>query len=64
MFFTTDKREEVKKNHPGIAFTDIAREISKLWAALSEANKKKYNDLAKKDKERYEKEKASYEAKK
>mgnify|MGYP000858041294 CR=1 FL=1 len=64
LFFSSDKRQEVIDNNPGIKFVDITREISKLWGEIDANSKKKYEEKAKKDKERYEKEKAEYEAKK
>ena len=40
LIFSTEKREEIKANNPGIAFGDIAKEASKMWSSLSETDKK------------------------
>jgi len=64
LFFSGDTRNDVLKANPGIKFADVTKEIAKLWAACSDNTKKKYEDKAKKDRERYEREKASYESKK
>jgi len=64
IFFTQDKRQSVLDSNPGIKFTEVTREIAKLWEVLDEKGRTKYADLAKKDKARYEAEKAAYEVKK
>lgn len=43
-----------------MAFGELTKHIAEEWKALSEKDKKKYNDKAAKDKERYEEEKANY----
>jgi len=43
--------------------TDIAKIGGEQWAALSASEKKKYEDLNAKDKERYEREMKAYTAK-
>jgi hypothetical protein len=53
-----DNREAIKKGHPEFKVTDVAREGGVRWRALKD--KKKYEDLAAKDKQRYEKEMAAY----
>lgn len=56
MHFCAESREEVKKENPDAKAKDILHLLGDKWKALSEEEKKKYNDLAAKDKERYEKE--------
>lgn len=56
MYFCAESREEVKKENPDAKAKDILHLLGDKWKALSEEEKKKYNDLAAKDKERYEKE--------
>lgn len=63
IFFSLDNRQSVIAANPGIKFTDITREIARLWNAVDDDTKKSYEDRAKKDKERYEQDKAAYEAK-
>ncbi|KIZ03607.1 Non-histone chromosomal protein 6 [Monoraphidium neglectum] len=62
MFFSADKRGEIKEKNPSYGVADIAKELGAAWKALGEKEKSKYEELAKKDKERYEKEKAKYDA--
>lgn len=45
----------------GIAFGEVGKVLGAKWKELSEEGKKQYEDLAVKDKERYEKQKAEYE---
>uniref|UniRef100_A0A1D1ZTD4 FACT complex subunit SSRP1 n=1 Tax=Auxenochlorella protothecoides TaxID=3075 RepID=A0A1D1ZTD4_AUXPR len=61
MFFSQDQRESVKADNPGIAFGEVGKVLGQRWKELSEADKKPYEEKAAKDKERYEKEKSSYE---
>jgi hypothetical protein len=55
-FFTAEHREEIKKNKPDLKQKEIFKELGELWKNLSDSKKKKYEDMAAKDKERYEKE--------
>lgn len=59
IYFSTEKRPEFS----GKTFADATRKVSELWNAMSDAQKKKWTDLAAKDQERYKKEKAAYEKK-
>jgi len=66
MFFTQDKRAEVlgelQKSRPGakIMVGDVAKKLGEMWKTVTTSDKKKYEDLAAKDKERYIKAKAEY----
>ncbi len=40
--------------------TEVAQKIGAMWKLIDEKTKKKYEDLAAKDKERYQKEMAKY----
>lgn len=44
ILFAIDHREKVKKDNPGIAPTEIMRELGRLWRAQSAAAKKVYQD--------------------
>jgi len=61
-FFAQEHRDAVKAKHPNLAVTEIAKKLGEQWGSVKD--KKHYNDLAAKDKARYEKEKAAYEKKK
>lgn len=60
IFFCNDKRGDVKKEHPDFGVADIGRELGSLWKKVSDADRKKYYEMAEKDKERYNKESAKY----
>lgn len=59
MFFAADKREEVKSKHNITTIGDIGKKLGELWNGMSEDDKKPYEAMAAKDKERYQKEKDS-----
>lgn len=63
IFFTQEKRDEVKAQNPNIGFTEISTVIAGMWNKLTDAQKKKYNDMAARDKERYTQEMQKYQAK-
>jgi len=59
-FFCNEERGKVKAAHPSYGVCDIAKEMGKKWEVCT--NRAKYETLAAKDKERYEKEMAVYRA--
>jgi len=61
IFFTNENRDDVKRNNPELAFGEVAKTLGKMWKALAAGAKKKYDDMAAKDKKRFEKEKAAAE---
>jgi len=63
IFFSNDHRDEVKKNNPEIKFGEVAKELSRMWKEAGPGEKKKYDERAQKDKQRYEKEMVDYKAK-
>lgn len=60
IFFTNDMREKVKADNPDAKTTDLTKIMSPMWKALTPEKKKPYEDKAKVDKERYEKEMENY----
>lgn len=44
MWFSKDKRGELKEAHPEWGVADIGRETGALWKKLSDKDKKKYED--------------------
>ena len=62
VFFGRATRDDIKAAHPDWSLGDVGRELSKRWKALDDAAKKPFHELAAADKERYEREKADYEA--
>lgn len=57
-----EKRPQIKKENPDAKVTDIAKIAAEMWRSVSASEKKKYEELNAKDKERYEKEMAAYNA--
>ena len=62
VFFGRATRDDIKAAHPDWSLGAVGRELSKRWQALDDAAKKPFHELAAADKERYEREKAAYEA--
>jgi len=62
MFFANDKRDLVHKENPGIKFGEVGKLLGEMWKDLTEKDKQPYLAKAKADKERYESEKARYQA--
>mmetsp|Transcript_32819 Transcript_32819/g.47512 ORF Transcript_32819/g.47512 Transcript_32819/m.47512 type:complete len:204 (-) Transcript_32819:310-921(-) len=60
--YSNEVRDQVKTDNPGIKFGDVAKMISAQFKALSPDERKKFDDYAAKDKERYLREKAAYDA--
>ena len=60
MFFSQDWRERVKAENPDAGFGDVGRLLGTKWKEMSEDEKKPYIEMANKDKERAETEKAAY----
>ena len=58
-YYCNDRRESLKKEEPSLSMTDSTKKMSEEWKNLDAKKRKKYDDLAAKDKERYESEKAS-----
>jgi hypothetical protein len=58
MFYSNEVRKGLMEKNPGMKITEIASLIGKEWKTLNEGQKKKYQDMAEKDKARFAKEKA------
>lgn len=62
-YFMKENLETIKAKMPAeIKNTEVVAEIGKQWKVLSDAKKKKYNQMATKDQERYAVEMAQYKA--
>lgn len=53
MFFSQSERENVKKSHPGIPFTEVGKVLGERWNKLSAEEKEPYEAMSKADKKRY-----------
>lgn len=63
MYFSSAERPKVKEDKPEISFGDVGKELGERWKAISDKEKAKFEEMAKKDKDRYTKEKTAYDAK-
>ncbi|XP_054535078.1 high mobility group protein B1-like [Pan troglodytes] len=61
-FFVQTCREECKKKHPdaSVSFSEFSKKCSERWKAMSAKDKGKFEDMAKVDKARYEREMKTY----
>jgi len=64
MFFSTKMRPIIKKEKPDIKFTEMGKLIGQKWRELNSDDKKEFEVMADKDKERYNKEMGKYRVKK
>ncbi|KAJ5132799.1 non-histone chromosomal protein 6 [Penicillium atrosanguineum] len=62
MFFANDNRDKVREENPGITFGQVGKSLGDKWKALTESERKPYDEKAAIDKKRYEEEKAKYQA--
>jgi len=60
IYYCIDARPAVKEKNIDMLSKDITRELGKGWKSLDDDKKSKYDDLAIKDKERYDLEKKEY----
>lgn len=56
IIFTQEVRDKVSKDNPDVAMTELSKIMGKMWKALSDKEKKPYNDKSAKDKLRAQKE--------
>ena len=57
LFFSQEKRPEVKEEFPNLANKEVFSKLGAMWKALSEKDRAPYDEMARKDKERYNREK-------
>ncbi|SCZ94441.1 BZ3500_MvSof-1268-A1-R1_Chr12-2g03901 [Microbotryum saponariae] len=62
MYFSQENRNTVKDDNPDASFGDLGKLLGAKWKDMSDDQKKPYNKKADDDKTRYEREKASYDA--
>ena len=60
IFFCGEVRDKVKADYPDEKAPDIGRRCGEMWRSLTDAKKKKYITLAKKDRERFNREMKDY----
>jgi structure-specific recognition protein 1 len=62
MFFSVEKRSEIKDANPDASFGEIGKLVGVAWKELSDDNKAKWEEKAKQDKVRYKNEMDEYSA--
>ena len=60
MFFSSEMRPKIKEEDPDLSFGDIGKKLGELFRALSPEEKEKYDAMARKDKDRYDRAMAAY----
>jgi hypothetical protein len=60
MYYSQERRKELKKSEPNISFGGVAKKIGGEWKKLNDSKKSKFEKMAVKDKERYLKQMESY----
>jgi len=61
-FFSQVKRPEVQQGHPEWRVGQVAQELGRQWKELTDTEKKRYEEMATRDKARYEVEMRDYKA--
>ena len=62
IIYTNEQRPKFKANNPDKSTTELTTLMSQEWRNMTDTDKKKYEDLAAVDKERYMKEKEEFES--
>lgn len=57
MFYSQERRVSLKTEQPKLSITDASKVIGAEWKALTDQEKKKYQDLGDEDRKRYAREK-------
>jgi len=60
MFFANENRESIQQAHPYAHHSEIGRIMGDAWIDLPAEKRERYEGLARKDKDRYEREMSSY----
>jgi len=64
MFFSGERRKELKEADPSLTFGQLAKLLSEEWKGMDENAREPYQDLADEDKVRATREKEAFAAKK
>ncbi|EDQ85246.1 uncharacterized protein MONBRDRAFT_34324 [Monosiga brevicollis MX1] len=60
MFFSQKVRPQFSKDNPDKKMTDVSKLIGAAWREMSDAAKKPYEEMARRDKQRYQHQMATY----
>jgi hypothetical protein len=58
--FSADERPKIKKDNASLSVADIAKVIGERWRSIGEERKRHYEEKARQEKERYDRELAAY----
>jgi len=61
LFYSNVRRHDVKKAHPNLSFSEIAKVLSEMWRLAPTEEKREYIEKARVDKIRYFREKKAYD---
>jgi upstream-binding transcription factor len=59
MYFSSERRVALREEKHNMTITECSKIIGSEWKALADEQKQPYNEMASKDKERYNEEKAA-----
>jgi len=59
MYFSNERRTALREEKPGLSITDCSKIIGGEWKKLTDEQKQPYAEMASKDRERYNDEKAA-----
>jgi len=62
MFFTKEKRDQVRAKYPDLPMVDVSKKLGAMWKLLEDNEKETYQKMAAEDKVRWEKEQKQYVA--
>ncbi|KAG9449128.1 hypothetical protein H6P81_009093 [Aristolochia fimbriata] len=60
MFFSQTERDPLKKDNPGLSFTDVGRALGEKWKKMSAEEREPFERRAREDQKRYKEEMAGY----
>jgi len=63
MLFCNDNRDAIRKKNPDAKLGDVSKLLAEKWGKVSEKDKKKFNDKAEEEREKYENEMINYKCK-
>ncbi|MFS8159520.1 MAG: HMG-box domain-containing protein [Candidatus Roizmanbacteria bacterium] len=64
IFFSQEKRKELKKQNPDWSSGQIMKQVSILWQKMSNEEKQKFQELSKEDRNRYDTQREEFTHKK
>ena len=62
LFFCSEKRPQLKAQNPGASVGLLAKQLAGAWKLMAADQKRPYEIMADRDKERYDQQKAAYQA--